>query len=132
MASLLLDTTFLIDVERDDALLDELVDDADDVAIAAITVAELQVGVELAEGERRQRRENFVSAIVASIPVLAYDTETAMHHAALLAASRRSGMPRGPHDLLIAATARSAGRTVVSADARGFEDLPGVELRCHR
>jgi predicted nucleic acid-binding protein len=30
---------------------------------------------------------------------------------------------------LIAATARTRGRTVVSADPAGFADLPGVALR---
>jgi tRNA(fMet)-specific endonuclease VapC len=41
---LLLDTTFLIDAERDAAVLDELIGDEDDVAVAAVTVAELLVG----------------------------------------------------------------------------------------
>lgn len=45
MTLLLLDTTFLIDAEHTDAQLDQAIDEADDVAIAAIPVAELQVGV---------------------------------------------------------------------------------------
>ena len=48
MTLLLLDTTFLIDAERGATGLDNLIDDDDDVAIAAITLAELTVGVELA------------------------------------------------------------------------------------
>ncbi len=39
MTRLLLDTTFLIDAEHDEELLDGLIDD-DDAAVAAITVAE--------------------------------------------------------------------------------------------
>jgi len=35
-----------------------LIDDEDDVAIAAITVAELRVGVELSEGDRKSTRLN--------------------------------------------------------------------------
>jgi hypothetical protein len=49
----LLDTTFLIDAERTGGGLDEVIDDDDDVAIAAITVAELRVGVELSRGKAR-------------------------------------------------------------------------------
>jgi tRNA(fMet)-specific endonuclease VapC len=61
MTLLLLDTRFLIDAERSDAQLDQAIDDADDVAIAAITVAELHVGVRLATGRRRQQRRPAVS-----------------------------------------------------------------------
>lgn len=128
MTLLLLDTTFLIDVERAAAELDDAIGDDDDVAIAAITVAELQVGVELATGRRRERRSTFVNALIAGIPSLPYDVPTALAHADLLAHTRRTGRPRGAHDLIIAATARSAGRAVVTADAGGFSDLPGVDL----
>lgn len=132
MTALLLDTTFLIDVERETHDLDAWIRDDDDVAMAAVTVAELQVGIELASGRHRDRRADFVRAIVEVVPVLPYDIDTALVHAELLADARRSGRPRGAHDLIIAATAKAAGRAVVSADPSGFEDLPGVELHRHR
>ena len=44
MSVVLLDTTFLIDAERADIDLDDLIHEDDDIAIAAITVAELVVG----------------------------------------------------------------------------------------
>jgi len=40
--------------------------------------------------------------------------------------ARRTGRPRGAHDLLIAATAAATRRTVVSADAAAVAELPGV------
>ena len=46
----------------------------------------------------------------------------------LLAEVHRTGRPRGAHDLIIAATSVSSERTLLTADARGFEDLPGVEV----
>ncbi len=116
-------------VERTRRGLDAVIDDDDDVAIAAITVAELLVGVELADPSRRQRRSRFVEAILATLPVEDYDLETARAHASLLAHARRTGRPRGAHDLLIAATALARQRIVVTADAGGFADLPGVSLR---
>ena len=63
MTLLLLDTTFLIDAERSASDLDARIDDDDDVAIAAITVAELMVGVEVAGERQRPQREAFVKAI---------------------------------------------------------------------
>jgi tRNA(fMet)-specific endonuclease VapC len=50
-------------------------------------------------------------------------------HATLLAHVRRSGRPRGAHDLIIAATAAARDRLVVSTDTTAFADLPGVRVR---
>jgi tRNA(fMet)-specific endonuclease VapC len=115
--------------ERSAKALDGIIEDEDDVSIAAITAAELLVGVELSKGKSRQRRRAFVEAVFRSIPVETYDLDVARTHASLLAHTRRSDRPRGAHDLLIAATALTHGRTVVSADPSGFVDLPSLALR---
>lgn len=126
---LIVDTTILIEAERRGASLDEVIADDDDVAMAAITAAELLVGVELADSRRRRGRERYVADVLATIPVEVYDLEVARFHARLLADTRVSGRPRGAHDLIIAATALATDRVVVTADAPGFGDLPGVSLR---
>jgi tRNA(fMet)-specific endonuclease VapC len=118
-----------VTVERSGTSLDAVIGDEDDVAIAAITAAELLVGVELAEGKSRQRRRSFVEDILSTVPIEPYDLDVARVHASLLAHTRRSGHPHGAHDLLIAATALARSRTVVSADPSGFADLPGLALR---
>jgi tRNA(fMet)-specific endonuclease VapC len=105
-----------------------MIDADDDVAVAAITVAELRVGVQLARGGRRGKRERFVAAVLDAVSVEPYDLDVAEAHAVLLAHARRSGRPRGAHDLIIAATARARERQVVSFDRGGFADLPGVSL----
>jgi tRNA(fMet)-specific endonuclease VapC len=92
-------------------------------------VAELLVGVELASGKKRARRQTFVDDIVATLQVLSYDLSVSAAHAELLVAVRRQGLPRGAHDLIIAATAKASGRTVVTADTAAFEDLPDVPVR---
>ncbi len=132
MSLLLLDTTFLIDAERGGVDLDDAIDDDDDVAIAAVTVAELLVGVKLASGRRRNARQTYVNEIVESLPIIAYDRDVAIEHADLLFAVRDQGRPRGAHDLLIAATARATNRTVVTADLEAFAGLPRVATVGHR
>jgi tRNA(fMet)-specific endonuclease VapC len=99
--------------------------------MAAVTVAELLVGVALADGEHRPRRQVFVDSVLEAVPVLPYDLGVAQAHAHLLTAVRRSGRPRGAHDLIIAATAVSSHRAVLTADATGFHDLPGVRVTRH-
>jgi tRNA(fMet)-specific endonuclease VapC len=126
---LLFDTTFLIDAERTGGDLDEIIEDDDDIAIAAITLAELRVGALLARGKRRATRNAYVDDVVATIPVLDYDVDVAEAHAELLVEVRAQGRPRGAHDLIIAATARACDRMVVTADDTAFLNLSGVEVR---
>jgi tRNA(fMet)-specific endonuclease VapC len=118
----------LVDAERGGDSLGKMIDDGDDVAVAAITVAELKVGVQLAKGGRRNKRERFVAAVLDAVSIEPYDLDVAAAHAVLLAHVRRAGTPRGAHDLIIAATARARHRRVVSSDQSGFVELPGVDL----
>jgi tRNA(fMet)-specific endonuclease VapC len=124
---LILDTTLLVSSERRGSGL--AIADDDDVAIAALTLAELRVGVLLASGKRRTARAAYVDRIEQTLHVEDYTADVAKAHADLLAATRRSGRPRGAHDLIIAATAISSRRTLITSDARGFVDLPGLILK---
>jgi tRNA(fMet)-specific endonuclease VapC len=126
LARLILDTSSLIDAERGEGDLLESLNDVDDVAISAITVAELRVGIGLTKGRRRANRELFVASVLDAISIESYDLEVAEAHAQLMVHVRRAGTPRGAHDLVIAATALARDREVVTLDRRGFADLPGV------
>ncbi len=131
MNRILLDTTYLIDAERSGSGLDETIDDEDDVAIAAVSVAELRVGALLTSGKRRESRLAFVDDVIQSIPIVNYDLEVADSHAELLVAVRSQGKPRGAHDLIIAATALATDRLIVTADQAAFVDLPGITTQLH-
>jgi tRNA(fMet)-specific endonuclease VapC len=128
---LLLDTNVLIVAERGGFDLDRLIADSDEPAVAAITIAELGVGVEFATGRRKTNRRAFLHDLLDTLPVIDYGLDVATAHTALLIAVRRAGRPRGAHDLIIAATARATARTVVTSDRAGFDDLPGVTVRAH-
>jgi tRNA(fMet)-specific endonuclease VapC len=129
VARLILDTPVLIDAERSGRRLNRLIADEDDVAIAAVTAAALLVGVELAGDAGRAQRSAFVRSVLDTVPIEDYDVQVAQEHARLLAHVRRSGRPRGAHDLVIAATAVARDRLVVSTDSSAFADLPGVSVR---
>jgi tRNA(fMet)-specific endonuclease VapC len=123
---LILDTNVLIAYER--GTIDRASLDDDELAIASVSVAEYRVGIELADTpQRAAERARALAAITSVIDVLDYTATTAAHHGRLLAHVRRSGTPRGAHDLIIAAHAAETGRTVVSTDVKArFNDLPGV------
>jgi tRNA(fMet)-specific endonuclease VapC len=123
---LILDTNVLIAYER--GTIDRSALDDDELAIASVSVAEYRVGIELADtAERAAERARALTAITSAVEVLDYTEVTAAQHGRLLAYVRRSGTPRGAHDLIIAAHAAQTGRTVLSRDAKArFGDLPGV------
>jgi tRNA(fMet)-specific endonuclease VapC len=109
--------------------LQRFIADDDDVAVATITIAELLLGLQLADARRRQKRRAFIDDLLSWAQVEDYDLDVAGVHAALMAHARRSGRQRGAHDLIIAATAAATGRTLLTSEASGFEELPGVSLR---
>lgn len=123
---MILETNVLIDYER--GVLDRAKLDDDEIAIAAITVAEYRTGIELADTvERSAARSRALAVITGAVEVLDYTEETAVHHARLIADARRSGRARGAHDLIIAAHAAQTDRVLLSGDALArFADLPGV------
>jgi tRNA(fMet)-specific endonuclease VapC len=123
---LILDTNMLIAYER--GTIDRLALDEDDLAIASVSVAEYRVGIEMADtAERAAERARALTAITSAVNVLDYTEATAAHHGRLLAHARRSGTPRGAHDLIIAAHAAETGRAILSRDTKArFGDLPGV------
>ncbi len=123
---LILDTNILIAYER--GTIDRAALDADELAAAAVTVAEYRVGIELADTPARAAdRARALVAISSAVEVLDYTETTAAYHARLIAHVRRAGTPRGAHDLIIAAHAAQTDRTILTFDARArFADLPGV------
>jgi predicted nucleic acid-binding protein len=123
---LILDTSVLIAYER--GTIDRAALDNDELAIAAVSVAEYRIGIELADTPARAAdRARALAAIMSAVDVLDYTEATAACHARLIAHTRRTGTRRGAHDLIIAAHAQQTDRTVLTFDANArFADLPGV------
>lgn len=124
---LIVDTGVLVASERGSTALADVIVDDDDLVIAAITVAELRTGIELATDRHRAARTEFLVKILETLPVEPYDVAVAEAHGHLLAQVHRTGTKRGAHDLIIAATAMATRRTVLTTDRNArFQELPGV------
>ena len=125
---LIIDTGVLIASERGRTGLMDIIAEDDDLVIAAITVAELRTGIELATERHRAARAEFLVNVLETLPVEPYDLATAEAHGRLLAHVHRGGTKRGAHDLMIAATAVATKRAVLTTDGgANFNDLPGVD-----
>ena len=130
--AVLIDASIFINVERRGLPSDHAIGllSAEDAALASITASELLAGVHRADSpERRLRRETFVEAILAALPVLAFDLRVARVYAALSAQLAAAGQSVGAHDLLIAATALTDGSAVLTHNLRDFERIPGLAVQ---
>ena len=125
---LIIDTGVLVVSERGRASLVDIVSEDDDLVMAAITVAELRTGIEMASTRHRAARAEFLLKVLEALPVEPYDVATAEVHGRLLAHVHRRGRARGAHDLIIAATAIATKRTLLTTNRNAnFHDLPGVD-----
>jgi tRNA(fMet)-specific endonuclease VapC len=122
----ILDTGVLIAIERGRLDIDSVLG-TDDAAIAAITAMELLVGVERADDAHRQSRAVHVEALLSSLPIEPYSLGVARVHARLAVQAMSEGRPRSAYDLMIASTAATVNRVLLTTDASaGFDQLNGV------
>lgn len=97
----------------------------DDISVSAMTVAELRFGALNSSAPERTLAavEAFLAAPIAVLP---FDRDAAAHHADLRRALRHSAV--GERDLVIAATAWAANRTVVTGNRRPFQRIPDLPV----
>jgi predicted nucleic acid-binding protein len=124
VASGLLDTSVVI-AWHDPAVIAAL---PDEMAISAITVAELAAGPHLAatpvEAAKRQARVQEVESLLEPIP---FDGAVARSYGLIVAAVVREGRQRSRFaDLLIAATAYASGLDLYTRNGNDFTGLAGL------
>lgn len=124
-----IDTSWLIAFERQSGNQTDVTGLLPDGAsISAVTVAELRIGVELADEERRPAREAFVEAVIAALPVLAFGEPEARVFSRVSANLRRLGTPISDRDLMIAATAVANDLPVATLNISEFQRVPGLQV----
>lgn len=117
----LLDASVLIDYPA--AQVAEI---ADEVAVSAVTIAELHYGVTAAPDPVVQlERRRYLQAILEHVDALPFDTSCAEYYGALASLVHRDGRnPRPRHmDLQIAATAARHGLTLLTRNGGDFRGL---------
>ncbi len=95
------------------------------LALPAPVVYEVNFG--LRKAGRREQLVGF-GRLVELILVLDFDTQAADHAARIRVQLEANGTPIGPLDLLIAATARRHGCTLVTHNTREFSRVPDLLL----
>ena len=122
----LLDTSIFIAREQGRQLVGERL--PEEAAVSVVTLAELELGVHLADSESsRSLRLQTLGAVRGTYVALPIDEAVASAFAELVAAARRIGRRPRVQDAWIAATARAHDAAVYSQDA-DFDDLPGIQV----
>ena len=98
---------------------------------AELCLTEL-IRAELLYGALRSSRADLlkdrIEKLLAPYTRLSFGSSAAEHYAEIRTHLERAGTPISPNDLIIAATVRAAGATLITANLREFSRIPS--LRC--
>ncbi len=94
-----------------------------DIAVSVLTEHELLYGIAY---NPQFKLRPVLERLLAILPKLPVDSAVAAKAALVRAELRRLGLPVGPSDLLIAATALERGLTMVTHNIEEFKRIPGL------
>ena len=97
-----------------------------DIAISAITRAEIRYGQGLMAADDRRRRR--IDLLLDEVPALPWTVAAADRYGEIKALLRRQGVPIGEMDTQIAAHALAEGLPLVTHNTRHFERIAGLKL----
>lgn len=100
--------------------------DAQDIAISAITRAELRYGVEMMDRFDKRRRR--IDLLLKELSALPWSVEAADEFGRLKSYLRRNGTPVGEFDTQIAAHALAENLILVTNNTRHFENVPRLKI----
>jgi tRNA(fMet)-specific endonuclease VapC len=96
------------------------------IAISALTVAELQYGVEKSAAPRQNQAA--LDSFLLPFTLLPFDDGDAVVYGTIRSYLEVQGTPIGAIDTLLAAQALRAGLIVVTNNVREFERVPGLQI----
>jgi tRNA(fMet)-specific endonuclease VapC len=98
-----------------------------DIGVPAIVEYELRYGLLRLPQEAAAPRLAALAALLRPVQILPFDSECAAHAAHIRVELEAAGLPIGPHDTLIAATALRYQATLVTRNVREFSRVSGLQ-----
>ncbi len=96
------------------------------MAISSVTLGELVFGAEFSQQVERNLAD--ISAFIARLEVLPFDTKAAYHYGQIRAQLYKMGKPIWPYYIMIAGHARSSGLILVTNNTKEFERVHGLMI----
>lgn len=97
-----------------------------DIFVPSIVVYELEFGI--AKSISPQKRIEQLSVFLTAVNILPFDTAEAKIAALIRADLEKQGQPIGYYDVLIAATAMTHHKTLVTHNTKEFSRIKGLQL----
>jgi len=97
-----------------------------DLGLSTVVVAELRYGAD--RSARSKENHARIDVLVAEIPPVEFDLESATAYGRLRTRLEAKGMPIGPNDMLIAAQALARDLVVVTDNVREFRRVRGLKV----
>jgi len=127
------DTTFLIDLMRDDKSAVEketiLEEDGISVYLTAVSVFELYVGLNLSSKRVHESRK--IERVLGNLAILPFDFDSAKEAGEIYAYKKRSGLTMDLEDAMIAGICRTAKEPVLTRNIDHFSGIEGVALETY-
>lgn len=123
-----LDTNTVIDYLRGNGRVAErfLATPPQEVGLPAVVLYELEFGAEKSSASARRRSQ--LTELVRALTLLPFGAEEAKVAARIRADLETQGLPIGPHDVLIAATALAGGAILVTHNTEELARVQGLRL----
>lgn len=127
----MLDTNICIYVmkQKPEAVLarfKKAIEEGDSLCISAITLAELEYGIQ--HSSAPARNEWMLLQFLAPITILPFGANAASTYGGIRACLQSQGTPIGPLDTLIAGHAKAEDLTLVTNNVREFARVPGLKV----
>ena len=125
----MLDTNIIIYLKnsRSEKVLERFLShQPEEMCISAITMAELEYGVY--RSAKPSQNQIALVTFLARIKIVPFDTDSAIEYGKIRARLNRRGEPIGANDLLIGASAKARGLTLVTNNMREFERIDGLKV----
>lgn len=100
--------------------------DVSHVGISAITLSELEYGVE--KSSHQEQNKLALAEFLAPLTILPYDDNVASTYGKIRTFLEKEGIAIGPLDMLIGAHALTVKVTLVTNNNREFERIPGLKV----
>jgi tRNA(fMet)-specific endonuclease VapC len=94
------------------------------IGIPSIVLYELEVGIAKSTSPRKRRGQ--LEELTAAVQTLPFGAMEARAAASIRSSLEKQGTPIGPHDVLIAGTAKACNATLVTRNTREFKRVDGL------
>lgn len=130
---MLADTTFLIDIMKDEAAAVKKAKNLEEVGIAiqvgAPTIFELYVGVALSKKSEEEKSK--INETISGLPQLPLDYDSAVAGGEIYGEKSKSGSTIDPEDAMLAGISRVKGEPLITRNLKHFSGIRGVKVETY-